>query len=395
MRREPPIAVCAYGWRQELRLYANALTIGGTDYALRDLTHIRPVYQHVMGIASVRLELCFGRRKLTLRGIADVEEARKVVAYLTSHYLGFAQPVQSAQLAQTYTGLSATKGWSRTRERALQETSAPGTPQPAQEIALSEQLDTFDLSPLPALSGSLSQSRQPDMKDFCLQTFAQAPTAKVAAPNWQRFRQEQRERRQRRLHVERSLREHGFDVEQLAQRLKEEALPEVRVPIRLLMGEAAHYSTDATLCDEPISGAMRYTYPAKEHGTLILTNKRLVYIGRKSQIVLDYGRLLHVSRLRGAIAFQAEHWYKREIFEVPRSLECIMFLEHILAQYQQTQRFQDMQEIQRVSAERPVASRYVQFHSHVEEAPVAVDINTMPLSQQPWGLAEVIDSMDR
>lgn len=347
MRREPPIAVCTYGWRQELRLYAHALTISGTDYSLRDLTHIRPIYKHIMGIASVRLELCFGRQKITLRGIADVEEARKVVEYLTSHYLGFAQPAQPVQPVQSH------------------------------------------------LSVPFGPTSQPDMQDFCLQTFAQASTAKVAAPNWQRFRQEQHERRQRRLHVERSLREHGFDVAQLSQRLKEEALPEVHVPIRLLVGEAAHYSTDATLCGEPISGAMRYTYPAKEHGTLILTNKRLVYIGRKSQIVLDYGRLLHVSRLRGAIAFQVEHWYKREIFEVPRSLECIMFLEHILTRYQKTQQFQDIQERQCVSAARPVASRYVQFHSHVEEAPVAVDINTMPLSHQPWGLAEVIDSMDR
>ena len=175
-------------------------------------------------------------------------------------------------------------------------------------------------------------------QDFYLQTFAQAATAKTETPNWQRFRQEQRERRQRRLHVERSLREHGFDVATLARRLKENTLPEVCVPIHLLSGEHAHYSSDATRCGEPSSSAIGYSYPAKEHGTLILTNKRLLYIGRKSQIVLDYGRLLHVSRLRGAIAFQAEHWYKREIFEVPRSLECTMFWNIFLSGFSKNNR---------------------------------------------------------
>ena len=382
MRREPPIAVCAYGWGQELRLYAHTLIIGSNDYPLRDLTHIRPVYQQVMGVASVRLELRFGRQKITLRGIADVGTAQKIIEYLTTHYLGVAQatPVTPIE-AET----STPQRWSRTRERPSQVTATPILAEPASESGQTNELEQLDLS-------SLMQTSQPANMGFCLQTFAQAPTAKVAAPNWQRFRQEQRERRQHRLHVERSLRDHGFDVAQLAQRLKEEALPEVRVPIRLLAGETAHYSTDATLCDEPVSGAIRYTYPAKEHGTLILTNKRLVYIGRKSQIVLDYGRLLHVSRLRGAIAFQAEHWYKREIFEVPRSLECVMFLEHILTQYQQSQ---DSREVQGMAIVAPIASRYVQFHSQGEEAPVAVDINTMPLAHQPWGLAEVIDSMDR
>ena len=372
MRHEPPIAVCAYGWGQEFRLYQNYLAVSGTNYPLRDLTHIHPVYQQVMGVSSVRLELRFGKRKVTLRGIAALAEAQKVIEYLTSHYLGFAQ-VDSSQ-SSTGTG----KGWSKSRE------SQTNTENASQE------------TPMPAIrhTQSLFQEEQPeqppDTQDFCLQTFAQAPTAKVATPNWQRFRQEQRERRQRRLHVERSLREHGFDVDQLAQLLKEERLPEVAVPLRLPTGERAHYKTDATLCGEPVSGAIRYTYPAKEHGTLILTNKRLLYIGRKSQIVLDYGRLLHVSRLRGAIAFQAEHWYKREIFEVPRSLECTMFLEQLLERFQCDQQLQAIA----VASKHGRHSEYVQFQQNIEEAPVAVDIDTMPLSRQRWDMAEVVDSMN-
>ena len=67
---------------------------------------------------------------------------------------------------------------------------------------------------------------------------------------------------------------------------------------------------------------------------LILTNLRMIYMGRRSQIVLDYGRLLHISRLRGAIAFQATHWYRREIFELRRPLECAMYIETILTHFQ-------------------------------------------------------------
>lgn len=382
MRHEPPIAICAYGWGQEFRLYQNYLAVSGTNYPLSDLTHIHPVYQQVMGIASVRLELRFGKRKVTLRGIAALEEAQKVIEYLTSHYLGFAQPEPSQERAST------SKGWSKNRVSQVSQESLDD------RVSLTNTGDASQEMPIPAISQAhalFQEEQSPNTQDFCLQTFAQAPTAKVATPNWQRFRQEQRERRQRRLHVERSLREHGFDVDQLAQRLKQEILPEVTVPLRLLAGERAHYKTDATLCGEPVSGAIRYTYPAKEHGTLILTNKRLLYIGRKSQIVLDYGRLLHVSRLRGAIAFQAEHWYKREIFEVPRSLECTMFLEHILERFHHEQQ---LQAIANKQSGRVNHNRRIQFQQNIEEAPVAVDINTMPLSRQQWDMAEVIDSMN-
>src|SRR6266516_1393792 len=294
MQNEPLIAKCAFGWGKVFRLYQNYLDVNGTCYPLADLTHVRPIYQHVLGIPSVRLELRFGKKKVILRGIAAMKEAQTVVEYLTSQYLGLP---------------GTDKGWSRTREAEDQSKSIPQT-QPG------------------LLDDSLAC-----IQDLGLKERAQAPTDKVETPNWQRSRQDQRERRRRRLQAERSMREHGFDVEKLAQRLKEESLPEVPVPLRLLQGERAHYSTDATLCSEPTGGTIRYMYPAKDHGKLILTNKRLVYIGRKNQIVLDYARLFHVSRLRGAIAFQAEHWYRREIFQVRRSLECTMYLECILERY--------------------------------------------------------------
>ena len=90
-----------------------------------------------MGVSSVRLELRFGRQKVTLRGIAAVEEAQKIVDYLTSHYLGIAQPEQS------HTGSGVSKKWSRTIVREVQETM-PETLPVAQ--AAEAQLPHKDLS---------------------------------------------------------------------------------------------------------------------------------------------------------------------------------------------------------------------------------------------------------
>ena len=351
MRKEPPIAVCTFGWGQEFRLYSDSLDVQGKRYALKDLTHIRPVYQHVMGVDSVRLELRFGKKQVMLRGIAAIDEAQKVIDYLTSQYLGIAQASANA----TSTGIL--RGW--TRERKTQFKTIPKPVLPAVQQSNPNVLEDIEgdvfAGSVPAIMDGfldstlgtetealglpLEDTGQLDdehlNRELCLQEFAQAPTAKVEipTPNWQRFRQEQRERRQHRVYVERSLREHGFDVERLAQKLKEEPLPVIAVPVRLQDGEYACYSAETTLCGEPIGESIRYTYPAKDHGTLILTNLRMIYMGRKSQIVLDYGRLLHVSRLRGAVAFQATHWYRREIFEVRRPLECAMYIEAILKRF--------------------------------------------------------------
>jgi hypothetical protein len=362
MRKEPPIAVCAFGWGQELRLYSDMLDVQGKRYALRDLTHIRPIYRHVMGVDSVRLELRFGKKQVTVRGIAAIDEAQKVIDYLTSQYLGLAQANPNA----TGTG-SRGGGWTRERKTQFKTIPKPillpGQQSNSATLDENEGDASADLVPsiiegfldstLGTKTGASGLSGLPVQdtetpgdvfddedwnRELCLQEFTRAPTAKVEipTPNWQRFRQEQRERRQHRLYVERSLREHGFDVERLVRKLKEEPLPVVSVPARLQDGEYAHYSVDATLCGEPTGESIRYMYPAKDHGTLILTNMRMIYMGRKSQIVLDYARLLHLSRLRGAVAFQATHWYRREIFEVRRPLECSMYIEAILEHFKRT-----------------------------------------------------------
>jgi len=197
------MAVCAYGWGKEFRLYHEYLSIGSKHYRLCDLTEVQTRFRTVLGIPSASLELEFGREKLVLRGIAAIDEVRSIVEYLTS---------------------------------------------------------------------------------WC-------------------------------------------------QKVDASMMPVVAVPVCLVPGEQAHYSTNATLCGERRQEALHPaypTYPAQDHGLLILSNKRIVYLGRKSQIVLDFAHLLHVSRLRGAVAFEADHWQKRVIFALSRPEECAAYVEAIL-----------------------------------------------------------------
>ncbi len=358
MRREPPIAACTYGWGKEFRLYHDYLYAGGKRYMLNELTGIHPTYQHVLGISSVRLELHFGKKKVTLRGIAAIEEAQKAIDYLMLHYLGRGQG--------SFTSRTSEAG----RWRWTREVQAP--------LEVSPQVQNW----LPHYE--LATPQEPDARQ---QAQAQVTTLKLETPKWQRFRQEQRERRQRRLHTERVLREHGFDVERLAQQLKQETLPEVDVPIRLRIGERAHYMTDATLCGEPIGGELCSTYPARDHGMLILTNKRMVFLGRKSQVVLDYADLVVVYRLRGAVAFEAEHWQKREIFEVRRPLECTMYIDCILERWRKAL-------MQRPQFRR-ITTNFFGDDVQSEEALGAVNIESiLSLVRQRVNTSEVIDQYE-
>jgi hypothetical protein len=356
MRKEPPIAECVFSWGKVFRLYDDCLDVNGTRYALSKLTYVQPIYQHVLGVSSVRLVLLFGNKKVVLRGIAAIAEANKVIDYLTSQYLGLQN---SPDVADEQTNCSLPREHitidnDEITQKVKVESRNASEPQPTSEAIAepeqwpqaSEHRDEQEVHPetTSVVEGNAQAEAQEydphHAQNMSLQERAQATTAKVETPNWHRFCQDQRARRQQRLHVARSLREYDFDMEKLTQQLEEDTLVEIIVPLRLLPGEHAYYSTDATLCDEPIGNALRYTYPARDHGTLILTSKRLIYIGRKSQIVLDYARLTHISRLRSAIALQAEHWYRREIFEVRRPLECIMRLESILRRFQREQAFE-------------------------------------------------------
>src|SRR5689334_5251439 len=77
-----PLIECKYGWGQHLRLYPEYLDLDGSLYSLNDLLRVSPVYQQFLGIASARLEIAFRRRTLVVRGIAEVDAARKIVEYM-------------------------------------------------------------------------------------------------------------------------------------------------------------------------------------------------------------------------------------------------------------------------------------------------------------------------
>jgi hypothetical protein len=296
-----PLVVCTYGWGRLLRLYPDRIDINGDFYDLRNITHVQPYYRHIFGISSVRLEVHFQEQDLqeyvqVLRGMPLLPDTQVLVEYLSRWAVANAQRNEKRCLL--------------TRSGTLKETPLPVY----QALPV---LPVFDVQQTTTFNG------QP-----------QVSTAfRLEIPCWMLLRREQRERRLKRLQVERSLREYGFDVASLVQRLQEVPLAQVTVPIRLLPGEHAHYCTEATLCEEPLAGIPYQKYRAKDQGTLMFTNKRIIYLGRKSQLVISYVRLLHVSNLPGALAFLAEHWSKREVFEVPRSLEGAMYLETILKQY--------------------------------------------------------------
>jgi hypothetical protein len=336
-----PLVECIYGWGRELRLYPDYLDLDGTLYALSELVHVHAIYHRIIGIPSVRLELRFKRIKRVIRGIAAVEDAYKMVGYLSSRY---AQPEQclSQGIMQRPPAEISSK-----RADAIQNSHEHGYnhdgPPATEEGAFWQKTGELPLGIVPAAALLTMSSTQlvlgePEYVytgyDRSLREAAQALTTPIEIPYKQRAREEQRAHRKVRQQTERSIREHGFDVEKLARMLQNGMLPAVSVPIRLQSGEYAHYSTDATRCREPLRTAKRYTYIARDHGVLILTSERMIYIGRRSQIVLSYARLLHVSRLRGAIAFMADHWSRREIFELQRPLECTMYLEYILQRFQ-------------------------------------------------------------
>jgi hypothetical protein len=267
------LMVYTYGWGKLFRLYNDHLEIDGTSYALDDLKTVRPTYYHFMGVPSARLVLHFQQQKVVLRGIAAVDELRQVVVFLSTPYSSRS---------------SATRIVPMCRER---EENGPVTERTV-------------------------RVRSP-MKREGLDTH-QAPTIPVETPRLSRFSQG------RAGHPVLT-----FEEEELARRLKEEPLPVLPVPLYLLPGEYAHYIVAAILCEEPTRDAMLHSYQARDQGMLILTNRRLIYMGRNGQIVLDYSRLLHVSRLQGAIAVLAEHWPKSELFELQQPLECSMYLEYL------------------------------------------------------------------
>ena len=284
MGKERPLAECTFGWGHVFRLYTDYLEINGTPYALKALTAVRPMYRTVLGIPSARLVLWFGTKKISLRGIPEIESVRFVAEYLVPWC------------------------W---EEAHLERPSAP----PARERQWDEQTEVDEM---PVVTFARQIARQAQRSQYGV-----PPERSMVLSG--EVQERTPVRPERRPPTQRS----GGPQ----QRQMKETLTVIPVPLRLLPGEEAYYSISATLCDEPMGESTRITYPAKDYGTLILTSRRIIYIGRKSQVVVDYGHLRYVSRLRGAIAIQSDYRNRREIFEMRRPLECAGQLETILEQY--------------------------------------------------------------
>lgn len=274
MQIEQAIVVCAFGWGKEFRLYRETLYVCNKAYRLARLTQVRLVTQQAFGVPSARLELRFGRETVNLRGIAAVDEARRAAEYLLS-----------------WCGVGEQGGTRKPLPPVTGDTSPHKTPQ----IPPGSTVDTQSLPFRPADTPYL----------FTLRMRKEPHTGKGLLSGWRRERM----------------------TEQLAQA---DVLPSIAVPVRLQDGEHACYSSRATRRGEPIKETMRTTYPAQDHGLLILTDRRLLFIGRKSQLVLDYVHLLHISRLEGTLAFEADHWQKRAIFSMPQPETCAARLEAVL-----------------------------------------------------------------
>ncbi len=364
---QKPLVTCAYGWGRVFKLYRDFVDVNGTLYTLSDLVQTRKTYRRVLNIPSMRLELRFKEEDVVLRGIAAIDDAKKIVKYLDT-YCADASPLARR---------------SHTRQnRQLERASASfGTVREAH-------VDAF-------LSNA--QVTSVFSNDRNMQELAQAITTPVETPRWLRDLDKDIQHTRERQHSQalRSQNRYGFEVEKLAGALQAGTLPSVAVPLRLLDAERAHYSTGATLCDEPLSDSTRDIYPAKDHGTLILTNKRLVYIGRKSQLMLDYTHLTHISRLRGAIACSSDHWSRREIFEMGHSLECAMYLDRILQQFhrqwakrepQRPQKSMQTPSIHPTSTGRTTHHRQAMRTWHtsgtrpIKPASTVTDVDTLPLS---------------
>ena len=304
---DKPLVSCHYGWKRTCILYNDRIDVDGTMYALDDLVQVRTMYRTVMNVPSVRLELRFRQEDVILRGIAAIEDAKSIVAYL-----------------ETYCADTTSMTTHIRRNDHRQNTSS---------LATTGRIETV---------GPLQREDATDTTHGTMQVQAQAITAPLEAPTWLQNLEQHviYTRNQQRTKAYRSIRKYGFDVQEVAQEAEADTLPSVAVPLRLLPQETAHYCTEATLSQKPsfLNEQTPAISAAMDHGRLILTSKRAIYIGRTGQIVLDYARLTHVSRLRNAIVFSADSGSKRHVFEMQRPLQCALYLDGILRQFQRYQR---------------------------------------------------------
>lgn len=299
-----PLIIFTYGWGRICRLYRDHLDIDDTIYPLAELVHVRPRYHRVMGVTSARLTLRFREEDVVLRGIAAINEVHQAVTYLTMRCDANLAPRRKMEKVSLPAISADTQQPSLLQRQYSNNSDTPGIQMVAQTPQIAQQVTQTTTKPVAVLSSSST------------------------------LKQHARARRREQLEKLRSIRIYGFDVDKLARKLQAETLPPIPVPLHLVSGERAYYSTDATLCSKATRESESSHFILKDCGTLILTNRRMLYLGRKSQLIVDYTRLAQVFRLQQGIALTTLDSALYSIFELPRPLECTMYLETLLQKYQ-------------------------------------------------------------
>ncbi len=319
-----PIATCTYGWCKRARFYQDVVVLHGRLYELAELEEVRARYHRFLGIASARLILRFRSKTQVLRGIPEVATARQMEAYLDTYVRE--RQFQAQIVAENAPIVDAVPAVQHEEMLPLPEIAVP--------------FWEYDPTQAKVEASALTEEQEALAPDALTEELPlRVPETPATEPSrWKRQRelQERRRQRLRRLREERVVREHGFDVQALALRLRTEQLPVVDVSTDLLPGEVAHYRTEAILCGEPLpgsSGRNRNRYRCKDQGLLVLTNQRVLYLGRQRQITLSHERLYEITRTRRTISFLANSWSRCQLFEVRRPLEVTMYLECILQRY--------------------------------------------------------------
>jgi hypothetical protein len=390
---QEPLIRCSYGLyrrRKLLQLYADYIQMDKEIYELSDLLSVEPTYSMFFQTWFASLALYFREQEAIAHFFTEQENVRILVLYL-SHYhdLSRADSIGTLHTLDDLSRLIQAHADEPDYQLDLSPTHLPvESPFAPQPHGFSSLLTTLpNLSPLPVVQNlqhlpKKTQERfwryaspdttpvTPVSEQFATPPKTSAPgdvenhvaiTQEVdsadelrttpiiydADPAWPWLEEDQRRRahRLKSLQVEREQRLHGFDVEAFARRLSTEALQSVTVPLRLHPGEIAYYCVEASLCAEPLS-VVRHSkrrYHLKDHGNIILTNLRIIYLGRKRQIVVSYDQLLQVVQLPDAMAVFAQYWAKRQYFAMQRPLACVMYLNRILRDYQQTISTEDFQ----------------------------------------------------
>lgn len=342
MSNERALLDCTFGWGKTCHLYTDSIEIAGKSYNLEDLTAIRPTYRTILGVPSARLELYFGLQRLVLRGIADQETARLMVAHM--------QPYCAAEPHAVHARSRTGKARSVAREQARRWERS--TKLPAIPVSLAESASAGDASESLKLS-----SRSEDVPSaLSFDEFAPSSAENEAFGSASSLSDNAEQASDvplpgqddvwrladsRPLHTPRfqpPLRSIHLvppgqklqDIHSLPiPAVKSSVLPVIHVPVRLQPGECAHYSIGASLCSDRISGSDRAPYPPLDHGLLILTNRRIFYIGKRSQLVLAYTHLWYVSLLHNAIALHIEQQFRRIIIELEHPQEWASRIEQL------------------------------------------------------------------